>query len=60
MVWESHWGVAMRVVKPDGPEFEALISTAAELTYLVGHSEMTLAVVLPNREGMLRAPRSMP
>ena len=28
---------------------------AAELTYLVGHSEMALAVVLPNREGMLRA-----
>jgi acyl-CoA synthetase (AMP-forming)/AMP-acid ligase II len=28
---------------------------AAELTYLVGHSEMSLAVVLPNREGSLRA-----
>jgi acyl-CoA synthetase (AMP-forming)/AMP-acid ligase II len=28
---------------------------AAELTFLVGHSEMALAVVLPNREGMLRA-----
>ncbi|HEX4233628.1 MAG TPA: AMP-binding protein, partial [Caldimonas sp.] len=28
---------------------------AAELTYLVGHSEISLAVVLPNREGALRA-----
>ena len=28
---------------------------SAELAYLVGHSEMSLAVVLPNREGALRA-----
>jgi gluconolactonase len=36
MVCASHWGVAMTVVKPDGPEFEALVSPAAELTYLGG------------------------
>ena len=28
---------------------------SAELAYLVGHSEISLAVVLPNREGALRA-----
>ena len=31
---------------------------SAELSYLVGHSEMSLAVVLPNREGALRAAAS--
>jgi acyl-CoA synthetase (AMP-forming)/AMP-acid ligase II len=28
---------------------------SAELAYLIGHSEMSLAVVLPNREGSLRS-----
>ena len=27
---------------------------SGELAYLIGHSEMSLAVVLPNREGALR------
>ncbi|MBV9889256.1 MAG: acyl--CoA ligase, partial [Rhizobacter sp.] len=49
----THWlalnalGVSIVPIHPD--------LRAAELAYLVGHSEMALAVVLPNREGMLRA-----